>query len=519
MRFRCAAVVAALMLSVVTRIAVAQDVTLTSQDGQIELTGTLLGFDGEFYRVQTVYGELTIDSSGVLCQGAGCPNLQDFVAELAISGSATMGAILMPALVEGFAQRNGYEALREDVDQSHFTHSLIDSRSGKPAGHFFFRVSNSDEGFADMLANEADVVMSLREITTPEYEMAIAAGMGDMRDARRSRVLALDAIVPIVSLANPVLEISPLEVAQLYSGEITNWKELGGADAPIALHAPAENSGLGQATVDQILEPVGLTISETAIRHTRGSTLAQAVSRDPFALGIASYAEVGGARALTLTGSCSRSLRAARRTIKTEDYPLSAPMFLYTPARRLPKIARAFLAFTGSPEAQLVIRRSGFVDQAPEEIPVDEQGNRFVNAILSAGEETDLDELQRMIQRLSPMKRLTTSFRFKTGSAELDAQSRANVLQLAQRIEQGRYDARQLLFVGFSDGDGPAQTNREIALRRAGAVRDGVLLAAEAADTSKVQMDVDAFGEAMPMACDDSSWGRQVNRRVEVWVR
>jgi len=32
-------------------------------------------------------------------------------------------------------------------------------------------------------------------------------------------------------------------------------------------------------------------------------------------------------------------------------------------------------------------------------------------------------------------------------------------------------------------------------------------------------LDVDAFGETMPMACDDSDWGRQVNRRVEVWVR
>lgn len=519
MRLKCVAMTVALFLLLAPSVIVAQDVTLTSRDGEIELSGTLLGFDGEFYRVDTIYGELTIDSSGVVCEGSGCPSLQDFVAELSISGSATMGAVLMPALVEGFAQRNGYEAIRADEDATHFSYTLIDSRTGKPAGYFYFRVSNSDEGFADLLANEADLVMSLREMTSVEEKRAFNAGMGDMRQARRSSVLALDALVPIVSPQNPVREISPLEVAKVYSGQIQNWRELGGADAPIALHAPSPDSGLGQAAVDRILEPVGLEISTNAIRHRRGAVLSEAVRRDPFALGVSSYAEIGAAQPLTLTGTCGRSLRATRRTIKTEDYPLSAPMFLYTPARRLPKVARAFLAFTQTPEAQIVIRRSGFVDQAPEEIPIDDQGNRFANAIVAAGDGVDLTELQRMIGRLSKMKRLTTSFRFEAGSVALDAQSRANIVQLAQRLEQGRYDARELLFVGFSDGIGPAEGNRAIALRRAEAVRQSILQAAEAVDISKTEIGVEAFGEALPMACDDSAWGKLTNRRVEVWVR
>jgi len=76
-----------------------------------------------------------------------------------------------------------------------------------------------------------------------------------------------------------------------------------------------------------------------------------------------------------------------------------------------------------------------------------------------------------------------------------------------------------LLFVGFSDGEGAARGNREIALRRAEAVRRAVTTAAVTVNLERVTLDVDAFGEAMPMACDDSSWGRQANRRVEVWVR
>ena len=43
--------------------------------------------------------------------------------------------------------------------------------------------------------------------------------------------------------------------------------------------------------------------------------------------------------------------------------------------------------------------------------------------------------------------------------------------------------------------------------------------AAETLAKGRVDMDATAFGEALPMACDDSEWGRQVNRRVEVWLR
>jgi phosphate transport system substrate-binding protein len=499
--------------------ALAQDVTLTSRDGSIELSGTLLGFDGEFYRLQTEYGEMTVDGSGVDCDGPGCPNLDNFVAEVQFSGSATMGAILMPALIDAFAQREDYEVTREDTGPTSFMLQLARKESGAPAARFSFSATNTDEGFADLLADEADVVMALREVRRDERIAAREMGLGDLTGANRSRVLALDAVVPVVSPSNPVKRISPLMLARVFSGRIDNWQELGGPDAPIDLHLPDDASGLSQAIVDQVLMPAGLELTDRVIRHSLPTDLADAVAGDTFALGITSYADHRGTEILTLSGACGFSLDAARRTIKTEDYPLTAPLFLYFPARRLPLIAREFLAFTREPAAQNVIRRAGFIDQTPEEIPVEEQGNRFANAIAVAGQEITLQELQRMTATLAPMARLTTSFRFEAGSIRLDAQSRSNVQQLARAMEQGQYDARQVLLVGFSDGDGAARTNREIALRRAEAVLRAVSAAAVTANLERIDLGVDAFGEAMPMACDDSAWGRRVNRRVEVWVR
>lgn len=497
----------------------AQDVTLTSPDGAVELSGTLLGFDGEFYRIDTIYGELTVDGSGVLCEGPACPNLRNFVAEVSVSGSATMGRVLMPALIEGFALRSGYSTAREETGETSFVYTLRNPSDGEAVGRFYFSVSTTDEGFADLLANEADIVMAQREIRPDERLRARTAGFGDMTRANRSRVLALDAMVPVVSPSNPVDRLSPQDLAEVLAGQITNWQVLGGADAQIMLHLPDASTGLGQSVEDDVMGPANLVFAENVTRHAHPDDLVAAVLRDPFAFGVVSYSEVGKMRALTLTGSCGFSMSADRGTIKTEDYPLTAPMFLYTPARRLPKLAREFLAFTRTPAAQIVIRRAGFVDQSPEEISIDAQGYRFANAITSAGPEVTLEELQRMTRTLYGMQRLTTSFRFEAGSVRLDAQSRSNVQQLALALEQGKYDARRILLVGFSDGDGPADVNRTIALRRAEAVKRAVMAAAETANFERIQVDVDAFGEALPMACDDSAWGRQANRRVEVWVR
>lgn len=512
-----AAVSAALLLFAEATTLSAQDVTLSSPDGAVEISGNILGFDGEFYRVETKFGELTVDGSGVSCDGPGCPSLSDFVAEVTLSGSSMMAEVLLPALIEGFALRNGYQTRRQLLTEGSFEYLLL-REGNRPAARISFLVSNTDEGFADLLAQEADIVMAQREIRPAERKLAQLANMGDMTAASRSRVVALDALVPVVSPDNPVTAISLPELADVFSGKIQNWQALGGENAPIALHLPVPGSGLTQAFEDRVLGSNREVLSQEIRQHERVGVLVRHVATDPFAIGIASYAETGTARPLTLTGSCGFSLRANRRSIKTEDYPLTAPMFLYLPERRLPKVARDFLAYVRGPGAQIVIRRAGFVDQAPERISMNAQGDRLSNAILASGKDLGVDELQRMVRQLANLQRLTTSFRFETGSARPDAQSRSNIEQLARALEAGLYDGRKLVFAGFSDGDGAAAANRKIALKRATAVRDAVLAAAEPESAARVVIEVEAFGEALPMACDNSAWGRQVNRRVEVWV-
>ncbi len=231
-----AAIFAALFLFSTSLAALAQDVTLSSRDGAVEISGNLLGFDGELYRVDTIYGELTVDGSGVICDGPGCPNLDQYVARLILAGAPTIGRVLMPGLLEAFAIKNGYDLDRQTDDQRSFVYVISEKSTGQVIGEFTFRLPNTDEGFADLLANEADIVMSLREVRDDENALAREAGLGDLTDKGRSRVLALDALVPVVSPTNPIQGITTPQLAQVLSGQITSWDVLGGPDAPIDMH-------------------------------------------------------------------------------------------------------------------------------------------------------------------------------------------------------------------------------------------------------------------------------------------
>lgn len=522
MKIARAVILAALAHLGMFAVAAAQDVRLSSRDGGIEITGTLLGYDGQFYRVETIYGELTVDGSGVLCDGPGCPNLEDFVAEITIAGAPTMGRLLLPALVQGFARRAGYALDHDPPQGDSIQYLLSNQQTGRKAARFTIRLSSSDEGFADLLVNEADIVMSRREVREPEAARARATGLGDLQAPGQSLVIALDALVPVVAADNPVSDISVSDLARAFSGEIDNWTDLGGPDAPITPHLGNGDAGASQAAADLLLAPVRADLAASVATHETAQGLIKAVASDPFGIGLVSSATNGGnggTRQLALSGSCGFALKATRRSIKSEDYPLTAPMFLYRPMRRLPQVGREFMDYIQSPTAQLVIRRTGLVDLAAEEVDIDMQGIRLANAIARAEGASGLKTLQQMVAILSPLKRLTTTFRYDAGSTRMDAQSRTNLAQLARALEAGTYDGRRITLVGFSDGQGGAAVNRSIARRRAKTARQAIWDHAMTADPDRVPMDVQSFGEAMPMACDDSAWGRRINRRVEVWVR
>lgn len=503
------AVLGAVLFSCLVGAAFAQDVELRSLDGTVELEGNLISYDGAFYLLDTVYGPLTVSAEGVSCAGPGCPDLATFVAEARIAGAATVAEGLLPELLGAFAASRGMAMGLEDGPTY-----ILRRADGSAAARFTVAPGSTDAGFMALVNGEADIALALREPTPAEVAASEAASPDDPPLDDRVRVLALDALVPVVSRENPLNALSLTDVARLFSGDVTNWQDLGGPDAPIALHLLAPGFGLTQAFSARVLD-AGL--AEGIIRHESAEALARAVARDAYAVGITARSGVGSATALPLVGSCGFPLSATIDAVKAEDYPLTAPVYMYLAPRRLPLLVRQFLAFTATEEAERHVRDAGFVNQLLTRTPVALQGDRLSNAIRAAGEDVDLSELQALVEALGTAERLSTTLRFNPGGAELDIQSRASVARLAAAVERGVFDGRELIFAGFSDSDGPSTVNARLSLRRAGVVRDAVLAAGVAVE-GRVEMITVGFGEALPMACDDTEWGRAVNRRVEVWV-
>lgn len=516
---RAANAAACLLVCSLVQPAFTQDVALTSRDGSVSVSGNFLGFDGEFYRVDTDFGVLTIDGSGVNCDGPGCPDLNSFYPIIRFSGDGAVSASLLPALVSSFAARYGYNT-EVSVTPDQYQVVLTDAAAAQPAAQINLSQTSSAEGFADLLTENTDIVVSSREANTAEKELAKSAGMGDLSDPVRARVLGLDAIVPIVSPSNPMSMISLKDLENVLDGSVKNWSDIGGQDAPISVFLDESILDNGSPLFDLLSK---VKIKEAASKVTiLPSTQAavDATERDPYGIAFGRLSTVGKVKVLGLSGACGFQTDVVSADVKTEDYPLTQPLFLYTPARRMPKIARDFLDYVLSPAAQIVVARSPFVDQGIDELTFRDHGRRFANAIRHAGDEVGLSDLKSITNELYGARRLSLGFRFEGGTARLDAQSRSNVQLLAHLVEAGVYDGKHLIFAGFSDGQGAAAQNKRLSAKRAAAVRDSVITAlGDAADPDLLHTSVRGFGESMPLACDDVAWGRSLNRRVEIWVR
>jgi phosphate transport system substrate-binding protein len=497
--------------------ALAQDVELRSLDGTVTLEGNLISYDGAYYRLETIYGPVTIAAEGVACAGPGCPDLTTFVAEARIAGEAIIAEGLLPALLAGFAESRGMTLGMPEATAAGLDYALT-RRDGSTAAQFTVTPGSSDSGFLALLNGDTDVALTLRAPTEAERRADRSGAPDDPPLSRRVRVIGLDALVPVVAAQNPVDALSLPDLAAIVAGEIVNWQALGGPDAPIALHLMNPEMGLAQAFAAEILEQAqGDPVTDLTI-HDSALALSAAVARDAYALGVTAQSARGTARSLPLAGACGFSQVADANAVKAEDYPLTAPVYFYLAPRRLPQLVRDFLDWTETEAAERVVAQAGYVNQSLTRTPMGLQGMRLANAVAAAGDEVPLAELQRLVATLGRAERLSATFRFADGSIELDAQSRASAARLAAAIERGAFDGRRLIFVGFSDGEGRAEVNLRLSMRRAESARTAVLAIAEAAGPDRVTLDVDAFGEAMPMACDDSDWGRAVNRRVEVWL-
>ena len=248
------------------------------------------------------------------------------------------------------------------------------------------------------------------------------------------------------------------------------------------------------------------------------SDVAAAVAADPNGIGFTSFSNAGNASPASLMGVCGIQSPATDFTIQAEEYPFTRRMYLYNLAQDVPHLVEMFIEYLVTDEAQYLIGNTGFVGQGISEVPVNDQGLRFLSAALPSDAEMSLEQLQSMMVDLSMAQRLTITYRFEQGTSQLDSRAEADIRRLVKHLVSPAYAHKNIVLLGFSDSVGTGPINEGLSLTRALQVRTALLNAA-GGQIDPARIEVKGYGELYPLGCNESIDGRRINRRVEVWTR
>ncbi len=412
---------------------------------------------------------------------------------LSIQGSNTVGAKLAPMLIAGYFEAQGLQDIR--IAPAGRENEQRISATGPGGRTVFAEVAahGTGTGFAGLKDASADLAAASRPIK--QSELDDLAALGDLRSAQAEQVIAIDGLAIIVHPDNPLSTLTVAQVAQLFAGEVSNWRELGGADMAVKLFARDDHSGTYDTFKELVLGSQGKTLALRARRYESNDQLSQDVSKVPGAIGFVGLASVGSAKPLAIADGDSQPMAPTSASIATEDYPLSRRLFLYARPGEQSAQLQAFIAYVHGAAGQAIVERSGYVAQSI----------RAIKLAVQADMPPAYQQLAREAQRL------TVNFRFDQGSARLDNKARRDIDRLVAYLNANGKRMSAATLVGFGDPRSDPARTALLSKLRAMAVRS------ELARGGILVKEINGLGDELPVASNQGA-GRLKNQRVEVWV-
>lgn len=207
-----------------------------------------------------------------------------------------------------------------------------------------YNPTGSGTGIQAVQEGRCDIGLSSRALKDEEK----ASGL-------QETVLAYDGIAMIVNPANPVEDLTLEQIADIYTGKITNWSELGGSDSEIVLIGREAGSGT-RSGFEEIVEVKDLCQYRQELSST-GDVIAT-VAQNPGAIGYASLASVKDTVKAVKVGGVTPS----EETVKDGTYAIQRPFVLVTKEGvTLSETAQAFFNYAVSKDANAVVIAAGVV--------------------------------------------------------------------------------------------------------------------------------------------------------------
>ena len=207
-----------------------------------------------------------------------------------------------------------------------------------------YNPTGSGSGIQAVSEGRCDIGLSSRALKDDEK----ASGL-------KETTLALDGIAIIVNPQNPVKDLTLEQIAKIYTGEITNWSEVGGDDGEIVLIGREAGSG----TRDGFESIVDVKDScKYAQELTATGAVISAVEANPLAIGYASLSAVGDTVAMVTV----EGVECSEDTVKDGSYKVQRPFVLVTvDGKALSPAAQAFFDYATSSDAASIIAKAGAV--------------------------------------------------------------------------------------------------------------------------------------------------------------
>lgn len=497
--------------------AAADDVTLLSQDGTINITGEFLAFEENIYLIRTALGELRLSAERVRCEGVACPAFAPVDADVTFAGSDTVGIGVMPLMLEGYAGYLDAEATIATTDTaSEVVASFVgDGGFGDDLGSYKIQSTSSQNAFSNLIQGGAQIGMSSRRIRPDEARVLRDLGAGNMTGPDQEHIVAIDSIVVITNPQNPVQRVSMDDLADIYTGKITNWAQLGGPDLAITVVDRPEGGGTKSTFQNTVLGD-NVAVTSNAIIAEDNNTVARLVNAEPGAISYTGYAFQRGAKALTLVNECGMPMQPDAFSARTEEYALQRRLYLYNRGDLTDIASKAFLDYALSPNADEVIVKAGFIDLGVDRRGQQVDSDRARQLLQASADPSENAMMREMLSTMVNYDRLSTTFRFRTGSSQLDERAIVDMERLTEYLSD-QPAGTQVKIVGFTDEVGAFESNRILAENRAAQVKQE-LAAFAGSRLDGIALDTLAYGEVAPSACNASDTGRAINRRVEVWI-
>ena len=214
----------------------------------------------------------------------------------------------------------------------------------------------SGTGIAAMLNGTTDICASSRSLKKEEEDMAASKNI-----APTSVTIGLDGLAVMVNPKNPVAELSIEQLRKIYTGEYTNWQDVGGPSKPIVLLSRESNSGTYVYFQEHVLNKADY--AKTALLMPSTAAIAKAVGDDEAAIGYGgiAYAEHAPVKMIQVkTTADAPAVAPSMETVLNGTYPISRPLFLFTNGAPSGDV-KTFIDYCLSDAGQKVVTDTGYI--------------------------------------------------------------------------------------------------------------------------------------------------------------